>query len=59
MPNVIQKYLNDKIIDFINLFGCSIFMAIALMQLIPEADEFYLASGYTNYPYNGLFIIIG
>jgi len=39
IPGVLKKILSEELIAFLNLFGCSIFIAVALMHLSPEADE--------------------
>jgi len=59
IPGVLAKVLNQCFISFLTLFGCAIFIAVALMHMMPEAEENFRDAGIEDYPMVGLFTILG
>jgi len=44
IPNLISKVLNETATSFLILFGCGIFISVALMHMMPEASEAFEAA---------------
>jgi len=45
IPGILKKILKDSVVAFLNLFGCAIFIGVALMHLSPEAQECFELAG--------------